>query len=419
MITPQSNALLRVLSKVLFKALIACVIVGASSFSAAQKFDGLADTPAMGWNSWNTFDCDVDESMIREMADAMVSTGMRDAGYTYINIDDCWHGERDAKGNIQVNKERFPSGMKALADYVHSKGLKLGIYSDAGNTTCAGHPGSRGHEYQDAITYASWGIDYLKYDWCDTENINPIGAYTTMRDALHSAGRPILFSICEWGDTQPWEWAKDIGHSWRATGDIYPCWDCAYGWGSWNSLGVLKILDIRKDLRLRQYAGPGHWNDYDMMEVGNGMNEAEDRSHFSLWAMLNSPLIAGNDLRSMSEATRKILTNKDIIALNQDSAGVEAMRYIDANDLNVFVKPLANGEWAFLFLNRGDDELTYTHDWKFNIVKDDLSGRSIDFNHETFTWRDLWKGDKGDTKRNLELAIPPHDVVVLRLTPAK
>lgn len=387
--------------------------------AAEQKFEGLADTPPMGWNSWNTFDCDVDENMIREMADAMVETGMRDAGYEYINIDDCWHGERDEEGNIQVSEEHFPSGMKALADYVHSKGLKLGIYSDAGYTTCAGRPGSRGYEYQDARTYAEWGIDYLKYDWCDTENINPIGAYTTMRDALHKAGRPIYYSICEWGDNQPWEWAQDIGHSWRATGDIYPCWDCAYNWGSWSSLGVLKILDIRKDLRLRQYAGPGHWNDYDMMEVGNGMTEAEDRSHFSLWAMLNSPLITGNDLRSMSDTTRKILTNKDIIALNQDPRGVEAMRYIDAGDLNVFLKPLANDELALLFLNRGDDVLKYTHDWQFNIVKDDQVGLEINFNDKRFTWRDLWKGGKGNTDKPLKLEIPPHDVVVLRLTPAK
>ncbi len=387
--------------------------------AAEQKFEGLADTPPMGWNSWNTFDCDVDENMIREMADAMVETGMRDAGYEYINIDDCWHGERDEEGNIQVSEEHFPSGMKALADYVHSKGLKLGIYSDAGYTTCAGRPGSRGYEYQDARTYAEWGIDYLKYDWCDTENINPIGAYTTMRDALHKAGRPIYYSICEWGDNQPWEWAQDIGHSWRATGDIYPCWDCAYNWGSWSSLGVLKILDIRKDLRLRQYAGPGHWNDYDMMEVGNGMTEAEDRSHFSLWAMLNSPLITGNDLRSMSDTTRKILTNKDVIALNQDPRGVEAMRYIDAGDLNVFLKPLANDELALLFLNRGDDVLKYTHDWQFNIVKDDQVGLEINFNDKRFTWKDLWKGGKGNTDKPLKLEIPPHDVVVLRLTPAK
>lgn len=388
-----------------------------TSTTQAQKFEGLSDTPAMGWNSWNTFDCDVSEELIKSMADAMVESGMKDAGYEYINIDDCWHGERDAEGNIQVNKERFPSGMKALADYVHAKGLKLGIYSDAGDTTCAGYPGSRGYEYQDARTYAEWGIDYLKYDWCDTENINPIGAYTTMRDALHKAGRPILFSICEWGDNQPWKWAEDVGHSWRISGDIYPCWDCQYSWGSWSSWGVLKILDMRDELRLRQYAGPGHWNDYDMMEVGNGMTEAEDRSHFSLWAMLNSPLIAGNDLRNMTETTREILTNKDIIALNQDPLGIQAMKYIHAGDLMVFAKPLADGEWTFLFLNRGDELLNYTHDWAFNIVKDDLSGRNINFNQQEFVWRDLWKGGKGDTSDALKLEIPAHDVVVLRLKP--
>ncbi|UTF58625.1 glycoside hydrolase family 27 protein [Gilvimarinus sp. DA14] len=405
--------------KTLIKTGVLCSALLLSVNAAAEKkFEGLADTPPMGWNSWNTFDCDVDENMIREMADAMVESGMRDAGYEYINIDDCWHGERDENGEIQVSEEHFPSGMKALADYVHSKGLKLGIYSDAGDTTCAGRPGSRGHEYQDARTYAEWGIDYLKYDWCDTENINPIGAYTTMRDALHEAGRPIYYSICEWGDNQPWEWAQDIGHSWRATGDIYPCWDCSYNWGSWSSLGVLKILDIRKDLRLRQYAGPGHWNDYDMMEVGNGMTEAEDRSHFSLWAMLNSPLITGNDLRSMSDTTREILTNKEIIALNQDPKGVEAMRYIDAGDLNVFLKPLANDELALLFLNRGDEVLKYTHDWQFNIIKDDQTGLEINFNSKRFTWKDLWKGGKGNTDKPLSLEIPPHDVVVLRLKPA-
>ena len=400
-----------------------CILVSVLSLmvfslqASAEKNTEIGQLPAMGWNSWNTFDCDVDEQMIREMADAMVESGMKDAGYEYINIDDCWHGERDQDGNIQVSKEHFPSGMKALAEYVHAKGLKLGIYSDAGNTTCAGRPGSRGHEYQDAKTYADWGIDYLKYDWCDTDKLNPEGAYTTMRDALHATGRPILYSICEWGDNQPWEWATDIGHSWRISGDIYPCWDCGYSWGSWSSWGVLKILDMRKDLNLRQYAKRGQWNDMDMMEVGNGMTAAEDRSHFSLWAMLNSPLIAGNDLRTMSKQTLDILTNKDIIALNQDAAGVQAMRYIDAGDLNVFVKPLMSGDWAFLFLNRGDDILTVNHDWQFNVVKDDLTGRSIDFNKQAFDYKGLWKSFSGDTSKPLQLNIPAHDVVVLRLTP--
>lgn len=390
-----------------------------SAMSSAQKFPDLALTPPMGWNSWNTFSCNVDEKLIREMADAMVSSGMKDAGYEYINIDDCWHGERDENGYIQENRERFPSGMKALADYVHSKGLKIGIYSDAGNTTCAGYPGSRGHEYQDARTYAAWGIDYLKYDWCDTENVNPIGAYTTMRDALAKAGRPILFSICEWGDNKPWEWAKDVGHAWRTTGDIYPCWNCDHNWGSWSSLGVLKILDIR-DLRvLRKAAGPGAWNDMDMMEVGNGMTEAQDRSHFSLWAILNSPLIAGNDLRSMSARTRSILTNKEIIALNQDKLGIQAMKYYHDGDLMIFTKPLENGDWAWLFLNRGNSTLSTSYDWKFHEFKDDQFGYELDFNHHSFTWRDLWKSGRGDTEKSLKLSIPPHDVVVLRLTPKK
>lgn len=396
-------------------------LVGWASLAAnAEKFPHLADTPAMGWNSWNTFDCNVDESMIREMADAMVESGLKAAGYEYINIDDCWHGERDAQGNIQVNKERFPSGMKALADYVHQRGLKLGIYSDAGNTTCAGYPGSRGYEYQDARTYAEWGIDYLKYDWCDTENINPIGAYTTMRDALKRAGRPILFSICEWGDNQPWNWAQEVGHSWRVSGDIYPCWDCELSWGSWSSWGVLKILDMRADERLRQYAGPGHWNDYDMLEVGNGMTEAQDRSHFTLWAMLNSPLIAGNDLRNMSDATRDILTNQDIIALNQDALGIQAMKYLHQGELMIYVKPLEGGDWAFMFLNRGDTPLSYTHDWAHHFeVKDDQFGHHINFHNQQFTWRRLWRDGEGDTSKPLRLKLAAHDVAVLRLSPVR
>src|SRR5688500_18365850 len=186
----------------------------------AQKYPGLAKTPPMGWNTWNKFACNIDEKLIRQAADEMVSSGLRDVGYTYIVIDDCWHGQRDSLGFIQPNAQTFPSGMKALADYIHSKGLKFGIYSDAGATTCGGRPGSRGHEYQDALTYARWGVDYLKYDWCNTEGLNPVGAYTTMRDALYKAGRPVVFSICEWGENKPWEWGKSVGHLWRTTGDI-------------------------------------------------------------------------------------------------------------------------------------------------------------------------------------------------------
>ncbi len=393
------------------------VLLGLAASASAQKFDELGKTPQMGWNSWNTFACEVNEKLIREMADAMVASGMRDAGYTYINIDDCWHGPRDKNGFITVNKEHFPSGMKALADYVHKKGLKLGIYSDAGATTCGGKPGSRGHEYQDAITYASWGIDYVKYDWCDTKDINPKAAYQTMRDAIHSAGRPMLFSICEWGDNKPWEWAQDLGHSWRTTGDIYPCWNCEHNHGSWSSWGVLRILDMQKGLR--QYAGPGHWNDMDMMEVGNGMTEEEDRSHFSLWAIMASPLITGNDLRSMSDTTRKIFTNKDMIAINQDKLGVQAMKWMDEGDIEVFVKPLANDEYAFLYLNRSDAPVTYKFNWPEHYMQDDFSKRSIYFDKQSFNWREIWTGATGSTKEPLALEIPAHGVKVMRFTPTK
>ena len=389
------------------------LLIGATA--NAQKFDQLGKTPQMGWNSWNTFACNVDEKMIREMADAMVSSGMKDAGYVYINIDDCWHGQRDEKGFIHPDKKLFPSGMKALADYVHAKGLKLGIYSDAGNKTCAGRPGSRGHEYQDAITYAGWGIDYVKYDWCDTQDINPKSAYATMRDAIYKSGRPMLFSICEWGDNKPWEWATDVGHSWRTTGDIYPCWSCEHNHGSWSSWGVLPILD--KQAGLRKYAGPGHWNDMDMMEVGNGMNEEEDRSHFALWAIMASPLIAGNDLRSMSETTKKILTNKDMIAINQDKLGIQAMKWIDEGDIEIYVKPLEKGDYAFLFLNRADTAKKYQLKWKEHYMKDDISKHEIWFDKQTLNWRDIWNGEKGSTAEILNLDIPAHGVRVMRMSP--
>lgn len=402
------------MTHVLCGALLAAALV-VSAPAMSQNFDQVGRTPALGWNSWNSFGCNVDEAMIRGMADAMVSSGMQAAGYEYINIDDCWHGERDADGFIQADPDAFPSGIKALADYVHAKGLKLGIYSDAGNTTCAGRPGSRGHEYQDALTYARWGVDYVKYDWCDTDGLNPAAAYATMRDAIHRAGRPMRFSICEWGDNKPWEWAAGIGHSWRTAGDIAPCWDCEHNHGSWSSLGVLPILD--KQVGLRKYAGPGRFNDMDMLEVGNGMSEAQDRSHFSLWAMLASPLIAGNDLRAMSEATQRILTNRDMIAINQDPLGLQAMRWIAAGDIEVYIKPLDRGEYAVLFLNRGDRDRHYAFDWAFHGMKDDIAKREIDFTRQRFAWRDVWNGGRGSTAQAFDATLPAHDVVVLRLIP--
>jgi alpha-galactosidase len=384
----------------------------------AQKFDGLARTPQMGWNSWNKFGCNVSEQLIRETADAMVASGMKDAGYQYVNIDDCWHGERDAQGFIHPNKEHFPSGMKALADYVHARGLKLGIYSDAGWKTCGGKPGSRGYEYQDALTYAEWGVDYLKYDWCNANGLKAEGAYLTMREALRKAGRPVLFSLCEWGDNKPWEWAKDVGHSWRTTGDIYPCFDCIEDHGTWKSWGVLQILD--KQEGLRRYAGPDHWNDMDMLEIGNGMSVNEDRAHFSIWVMMASPLIAGNDLRSMSKATAAILTNKSVIAVSQDSLGIQAFRHSAHDGVEYWFKPLAGGEWALMVLNRNAAPHEAAFDWKSNEVRDELSGATGAFATQRYDLRDLWNGrSAGNTSKPLAVTVPGHDLLLLRLAPAK
>jgi len=396
--------------------LAACfVLQPACAQGTTGKYTEVGQRPQMGWNTWNTFACDINEKLVKEAADALVSSGMRDAGYVYVNIDDCWHGQRDAQGFIQADPQRFPSGMKALSDYVHAKGLKLGIYSDAGDKTCGGKPGSRGHEYQDAQTYAAWGIDYLKYDWCSTDGLAARGAYTTMRDALRAANRPVLFSMCEWGNNKPWEWAADVGHSWRTTGDIYLCWDCEYSRGSWSSYGILPILD--KQAGLRKYAGPGHWNDMDMLEVGRGLTFDEDKSHFSIWAMMASPLIAGNDIRKMSAQTRKILTNREVIAVNQDALGVQAWRFMNDGQLDLWAKPLADGEWALMFLNRGDTARAYRFDWAAHGIADDVSGHHAEFGKKPYAYTDLWSGATGDTGKPLQMTVPAHGVVMLRLKP--
>jgi alpha-galactosidase len=382
--------------------------------AAAQKFEDLAATPPMGWNSWNHFGCDVDERLIRETAEAMVASGMREAGYEFVNIDDCWHGERDERGFIRPHPERFPSGMKALADYVHSLGLKLGIYSDAGWKTCAGRPGSRGHEYQDALTYAEWGIDYLKYDWCNTEGLAARGAYLTMRDALWAAGRPIVFSICEWGDNEPWNWAPELGHLWRTTGDIIDCWDCEVGHGSWSSWGILRILD--KQEGLRRHAGPGRWNDPDMMEVGNLDSAGEDRAHFSLWAMLAAPLIAGNDLRTMTAETATILTNRGVIAVDQDPLGIQGFRFVDDGEREIWVRPLAGGDWAVAALNRGDAPWALSWQWAEEPLRDDLNGIDAALGEVEYRIEDLWSGAAlGTTAETLSAEIPARDILMLRL----
>lgn len=396
--------------------LLLAIIAIFVSVGHAQKFDQLAATPPMGWNSWNGFGCNVDEKLIRDTADVIVSSGMKDAGYQYVVIDDCWQGTRDDRGFIGPNAGRFPSGMKALGDYIHSKGLKFGIYSDVGDKTCGGYPGSRGHEYQDAVTYASWGVDYLKYDWCNSAGLGAVGAYTTMRDALYAAKRPIVLSICEWGENKPWEWAKSIGHMWRTTGDIANCWDCEENHGTWTKLGVLKILDKQKPIRT--YAGPGHWNDPDMLEVGNGMSVSEDRAHFSMWAMLAAPLIAGNDVRNMSQATREILTNKDVIAIGQDRLGISAYPAITEDGLEFWVKPLDNGAFAVCFLNCTGAAKDVEFNWKDKYISDDSYGRKIDASKTPYKLRDVWaRRDLGTTDTPLKTVVPSHDLLMLLLKP--
>ena len=384
----------------------------------AQKYEELAKTPPMGWNSWNKFACDINEEIIRGVADKMVESGLRDAGYVYLNLDDCWHGKRDSLGFITADPVKFPSGIKALADYIHSKGLKIGIYSDAGRQTCGGRPGSLGHEYQDALTYSKWGIDYLKYDWCNTEDVNPIGAYNLMKDALRAAGRPILFSMCEWGNSKPWTWAKDTGHMWRTTGDIFNCFDCVDEHPGWKAFGVLQILDMHEGLR--KYAGPGHWNDPDMLEVGNGQKVNQDRAHFSMWCMLAAPLILGNDIRNMSDETKAIIMNKDVIAIDQDTLGVQGLKVASQDGLEVWFKPLAGGDWAFCLLNRSNEVKEYEINWqKFNF-DDEVSKRGTNFYNTTYVIKNLWtKKVEGSTKKDKKVSVPAQDVLLYRLSIAK
>jgi alpha-galactosidase len=387
------------------KRLIVLLIVCMPVSLWAQKFEGLALTPPMGWNTWNTFGGNINEDLIKATATTMINSGMLEAGYRYIVLDDVWMAkERDAQGNLVPDLNKFPSGMKALGDYLHNMGFKFGIYNCAGTKTCAGYPGGRGHEYQDARLYASWGVDYLKYDWCNTGTANAPETYKTMRDALYAAGRPIVFSLCEWGNNKPWEWAKDIGHLWRTTGDIADCWDCKRQW----SMGFKLILD--KQVGLEKYAGPDHWNDPDMMEVGNkGLTLAESRAHFSLWCVLAAPLMAGNDVRIMKDEIRNILTDKEVIALDQDPLGKQGYRFAKEGDKEIWVKDLSDGAWGVCVLNIGKDTADITVNWK------DLS-----FLKGEYKVRDLWlKKDIGTTNENFTGSVGSHDVVLFKLSPVK
>jgi alpha-galactosidase len=403
----MARVLRTIVAVVLCSALCAGQALGETTQEVVNKApNGLALTPPMGWNSWNKFACDVNEQVVRDTADAMASSGMRDAGYQYVVIDDCWQGPRNADGVITADPQRFPSGIKALADYVHARGLKFGIYSDAGRLTCGGRPGSQGHEYQDALTYARWGVDYLKYDWCSTGDRNAQEGYAVMADALRSSGRPIVFSMCEWGTAKPWLWAKNTGNLWRTTGDIWDSFSVKDPKRDWAH-PVTDIVDQNEPLW--RYAGPGHWNDPDMLEVGNGgMSADEYRAHFSLWAMMAAPLMAGNDVARMDAVARSILLNKDVIAVDQDALGQQGHRVARDGTSEVWIKPLSGGALALLLFNRGDSPATIraTADQLGSAVK---RGARV---------RDLW------AHRNLarwngsfEATVAPHGVVMVRLDP--
>jgi len=355
----------------------------------------LAATPPMGWNSWNHFARTINDQIVREIADAIVSSGMKDAGYVYVNIDDTWEAKRDEQGNIQSNT-KFPD-MKALADYVHGKGLKIGIYSSPGPKTCAQYEGSYKHEEQDAKTFAAWGIDYLKYDWCSANKVYQASdmprVYKMMGDALKATGRPIVFSLCQYGLEKVWEWgAASGGNLWRTTDDIND---------SWKQMTFIGF----KQNGLEKYAGPGHWNDPDMLEVGNGhMTADEYRTHMSLWCLLAAPLLAGNDLRSMTKETLEILTNREAIAVDQDKLGKQGYRVAQQDATEVWAKALAGGEWAVGLFNRGPEATKVTVAWKDL----GLSGK-----HDV---RDLWAhADRGSHKDEFWYEVPSHGVAMLRV----
>jgi alpha-galactosidase len=395
-----------------------CLVLQFNGYS--QSALTLAPTPPMGFNTWNTFQTKINEDMLQAMVDTFVSSGMKAAGYQYFVLDDGWMAmERDKSGNLVADPVKFPHGMKAFADYVHSKGLKFGIYNCAGWKTCAGYPGTRGHEFEDARLYASWGVDFLKFDWCNTDSLNTREAYRTMHAALDSTGRPIVFSICEWGSHEPWLWSGGVGELYRTTGDISASFAHDKDMGGWTALSVVGILD--RQIPIRKYNGPNHWNDPDMLEVGNGMTMVEDKSHFSLWCMLAAPLAAGNDLRKMSAQTRGILTNKEMIDVDQDGLGLAAFKMDMPDSVELWVKPLKNNLWALCFFNRTGSTRKINLDWKDLHIKDGLSGRQLDFKESSYALKDLWNKKTtafGLTNKKLEYDLSSHDVLVLKLSAA-
>ncbi|SED33445.1 alpha-galactosidase [Amycolatopsis tolypomycina] len=375
------------------------LVLGSTPAPALEN--GLLRTPPMGFNNWNSTQCraEFNETMIKGIADIFVSKGLKDAGYTYVNIDDCWAlPSRNSAGNLVPDPARFPNGIKALADYVHAKGLKFGIYTSAGTKTCntAGFPGALGHEQQDANLFASWGVDYLKYDNCNNQGVDAQQRYKAMRDALAKSGRAIAYSICEWGQTRPWTWAEPVGNLWRTTGDISDRWSSMIGKAQANR-------------GLAQYAGPGHWNDPDMLEVGNGgMTTTEYRTHFSLWAMMAAPLLIGSDLRKVSADDFATLKNTDVIALDQDPLGRQATVLSANAGLVVYSKVLANGDRAVALSN----ETAATATISTTASATGIGGAA------SYTLKDLWSKAVRTTTGTISASVPSHATVLYRVSRA-
>jgi alpha-galactosidase len=360
---------------------------------AAALGNGLARTPPMGWNDWNAFGCNTSETLVEQTADYIVNSGMKAAGYQYVNIDDCWlTSSRDSSGNLVPDPAKFPDGISGTAAYVHSLGLKLGIYESAGTATCAGYPGSLGHEQQDANSFASWGVDYLKYDNCNNQGVADQTRYTAMRDALANTGRPIVYSLCNWGNASVWTWGAGVGNLWRTTGDIN---------ASFGSM----LSNFHTNVGLSQFAGPGAWNDPDMLEVGNGQSFTEDRAEFSLWSEMAAPLISGTDLRSATPATMSLYLNKDVIAVDQDSLGKQGKEVSSSGGLDVLAKPLSNGDVAVVLFNENSGRAT------ISTTASAVGAASS----SSYKLTNLWSKTVSSTSGAISASVPGHGVVMYRV----
>jgi len=383
------------------KNIFVLLLLAAQITVYAQSPD-VAKTPPMGWNSWNAFDLNINSKIVMLVADSMVSKGLAAAGYQYVVIDDGWQIDRDKNGKIIADSSRFPEGIKYLADYIHSKGLKFGIYTCCGTKTCGGRPGSYSYESIDAKTYAEWGVDFIKEDWCNTDGLDTRIQYKIMSDAIKATGRPMILSLCEWGISSPWEWGKGIGAMWRTTSDIQDCFDCVRNWGG---MGFIPILE--KNVNLSPFAGPGRWNDPDMLEVGNkALSPTECRSHFAMWCMLAAPLIAGNNISTMNDTIKEILTAPEIIAIDQDSLGIQGTRIKNNAGLQVWQKPLKDGSIAVALLNVTNASAA------MHVTLEEIGFKK----NVASSVRDVWnRKDLEAVTDTLTTTVEPHGIAVVKI----